>query len=356
MAATLSASKLGLARIEQARKEKGWTIEDDQWLLAASKILHPEQDWQPGCYASGCSESTFKRFLAGKPIRTAVFKAFCQVLDLCWEEVVERPPIRETLKQLSGNPTLIGNWEQIVNSSLTKSSRTKWILELSTTFETIDEQRLKAIFELVMQLSGDPSLTLRKVDQGSVLLFFESDSEGFDRIETLFTQKQLTDLLGIPIKSVRVEPLANLSPSENLQQLRQELEKLFNADWQAPERLLASSNARSRTDTSTLENSIKRAKEINLGIGQAVVLVIQMTPESEDELGINIWVYPTRNAIHLPAGMQAMVLDEFGEIVPDLQAQAGNNQDSIQLEFSVEPGEPFGVRIILGDFIVTEYF
>ncbi len=349
MAATLSASKLGLARIEQARKEKGWTIEDDQWLLAASKILHPEQDWQPGCYASGCSESTFKRFLAGKPIRTAVFKAFCQVLELCWEEVVERPPIGET-------PTLIGNWEQIVNSSLTKSSRTKWILELSTTFETIDEQRLKAIFELVMQLSGDPSLTLRKVDQGSVLLFFESDSEGFDRIETLFTQKQLTDLLGIPIKSVRVEPLANLSPSENLQQLRQELEKLFNADWQAPERLLASSNARSRTDTSTLENSIKRAKEINLGIGQAVVLVIQMTPESEDELGINIWVYPTRNAIHLPAGMQAMVLDEFGEIVPDLQAQAGNNQDSIQLEFSVEPGEPFSLRIILGDFIVIEYF
>lgn len=349
MAATLSASKLGLARIEQARKEKGWTIEDDQWLLAASKILHPEQDWQPGCYARGCSESTFKRFLAGKPIRTAVFKAFCQVLELCWEEVVERPPIGET-------PTLIGNWEQIVNSSLTKSSRTKWILELSTTFETIDEQRLKAIFELVMQLSGDPSLTLRKVDQGSVLLFFESDSEGFDRIETLFTQKQLTDLLGIPIKSVRVEPLTNLSPSENLQQLRQELEKLFNADWQAPERLLASSNARSRTDTSTLENSIKRAKEINLGTGQAVVLVIQMTPESEDELGINIWVYPTRNAIHLPAGMQAMVLDEFGEIVPDLQAQAGNNQDSIQLEFSVEPGEPFSLRIILGDFIVIEYF
>ncbi len=349
MAATLSASKLGLARIEQARKEKGWTIEDDQWLLAASKILHPEQDWQPGCYARGCSESTFKRFLAGKPIRTAVFKAFCQVLELCWEEVVERPPIGET-------PTLIGNWEQIVNSSLTKSSRTKWILELSTTFETIDEQRLKAIFELVMQLSGDPSLTLRKVDQGSVLLFFESDSEGFDRIETLFTQKQLTDLLGIPIKSVRVEPLTNLSPSENLQQLRQELEKLFNADWQAPERLLASSNARSRTNTSTLENSIKRAKEINLGTGQAVVLVIQMTPESEDELGINIWVYPTRNAIHLPAGMQAMVLDEFGEIVPDLQAQAGNNQDSIQLEFSVEPGEPFSLRIILGDFIVIEYF
>ena len=64
MAATLSASKLGLARIEQARKEKGWTIEDDQWLLAASKILHPEQDWQPGCYARGCSDvPSFREFM-----------------------------------------------------------------------------------------------------------------------------------------------------------------------------------------------------------------------------------------------------------------------------------------------------
>lgn len=354
MAATLSASKLGLARIQLARKQKGWTIEDDQWLLAASKILHPEQDWQPGCYASGCSESTFKRFLAGKPIRTAVFKAFCQVLDLSWQEVVERLPIGETLKQLTDNPTLIGNWEQIVNSSITPSPRTKWRLELSTTFETVDEQRLRAIFELVMQLSGDPSLTLRKIDQGSLLLFFEGSLEGFDRIENLFRQGQLTELLGIPVISLRLESLSDLSPEENLQHLQQELEKLFNADWQPAERLLASSNARSRSDTSTLENSIRRAKEINLGT--VVVLVIQMTPESEDEVGINIWIYPTRNAIYLPAGMQAMVLDEFGELVPDLQAQAGNTQDSIQLEFSVEPGEPFSVRIILGDFIVMEYF
>jgi Protein of unknown function (DUF1822) len=351
--ASLRASKQGLARIQQARKQKGWTIEDEQWLLNASKILYPEQDWQPGCYAPGCSESSFKRFLAGKLIRPAVFKAFCQVLELNWEEVVERIPIWQTkpdpvdIKQLSPNLLLLETLQ---------SSQTQLILKLDTNLEQLDEQLLKALVKFVTQLSEDSSLTIRKVGQGCVLLLFEGSPEGCDRIETLFRTGQLTEILGIPILSVRVEPLPDLTPEEIIQQLRQELENLFNADWQPAERLLASSNARSSTDTSTLENSIRRAKEINLGSGQAVVLVIQMTPESEDEVDINIWVYPTRNVIHLPAGMQAMVLDEFGAIVPDLQAQAGNSEDSIQLPFSVEPGEPFGVRIILGNFIVTENF
>ncbi|GET44197.1 DUF1822 family protein [Microseira wollei] len=351
--ASLRASKQGLARIQQARKQKGWTIEDEQWLLEASKILYPEQDWQPGCYAPGCSESSFKRFLAGKLIRPAVFKAFCQVLELNWEEVVERIAIWETkpdpvdLKQLSPNLLLL---------ETRQSYQTQLILKLNTNFDRLDEQLLKAIVEFIIQLSEDSSLTIRKVGKGCVLLLFEGSQAGCDRIETLFRTGQLTEILGIPVLSVHVEPLPDLSRSEILQQLRQELENLFNADWQPPERLLASSNVRSSTDTSTLENSIRRAKEINLGSGKAVVLVIQITPESEDEVEVNIWVYPTRNTIHLHGGMQAMVLDEFGEIVPDLQAQAGNTQDSIQLPFSVEPGEPFGVRIILGDFIVTEYF
>ncbi len=351
--ASLRASKQGLARIQQARKQKGWTIEDEQWLLEASKILYPEQDWQPGCYAPGCSESSFKRFLAGKLIRPAVFKAFCQVLELNWEEVVEPIPIWETkpapveLKQLSPNLLLLETQQ---------SSQTQLILKLDTNFAQLDEHLLKAIVAFINQLSEESSLTIRKVAKGCVMLLFEGSPEACDRIETLFRTGQLTEILGIPVLSVRVEPLPDLSQEEMLQQLRQELENLFNVDWQPPERLLASSNARSSTDTSALENSIRRAKEINLGTGQAVVLIIQMTPESEDEVGINIWVYPTINTIHLPAGIQAMVLDEFGAIVPDLQAQAGNNQDSIQLPFSVEPGEPFGVRIILGDFIVTEYF
>ncbi|KST65396.1 AAA-like domain-containing protein [Mastigocoleus testarum] len=88
---TLKASPKGLAKIKKAREKKGWTIENPQWLVAASKLLQPEIKWEEfGPYADGVSRATFKRFLQGKEyIKLDAFKAFCQVLGLDWEEVTE---------------------------------------------------------------------------------------------------------------------------------------------------------------------------------------------------------------------------------------------------------------------------
>lgn len=92
--ATLKASQLGLARIQQARKERGWrwNEDDDTCFIQASQILEPERDWSTGGpYAYGVSLGTWKRFLAGKvPISARTFQAYCQILGLQWDEVVER--------------------------------------------------------------------------------------------------------------------------------------------------------------------------------------------------------------------------------------------------------------------------
>ncbi|WP_016951972.1 NB-ARC domain-containing protein [Anabaena sp. PCC 7108] len=87
--ATLKASQQGLARIKQARTEKGWSVDDLRWLELASEILGVS--WENnGVFAVGISEGTWKRFLAGKQaINAQAFKAYCQVLGLNWEEVVE---------------------------------------------------------------------------------------------------------------------------------------------------------------------------------------------------------------------------------------------------------------------------
>ena len=92
--ATLKSSKLGLSRIQQARKEKGWSwnAEDDTCFLEASQILEPTGTWETGGpYAYGVSLGTWKRFLAGKyPIGAKTFKVYCQILGLPWEEIVDR--------------------------------------------------------------------------------------------------------------------------------------------------------------------------------------------------------------------------------------------------------------------------
>lgn len=91
--ATLKASAPGLLRIKQRRTERGWTIDNPTWLVVASQELMPQVAWhEGGPFAPGISEATWKRFLAGRPVATPTFKIFCHILDLPWEEVVDRPP------------------------------------------------------------------------------------------------------------------------------------------------------------------------------------------------------------------------------------------------------------------------
>lgn len=88
--ATLKASQQGLEKIKQARSKKGWSVDDFRWIESASEVLGV--CWkEDGILAVGISEGTWKRFLAGKyPINAEAFKAYCQVLGLSWEEVVEK--------------------------------------------------------------------------------------------------------------------------------------------------------------------------------------------------------------------------------------------------------------------------
>jgi WD40 repeat protein len=88
--ATLKASQQGLTRIKQARSDRGWSVDDFRWIELASEVLGIS--WkEKGVLAVGISEGTWKRFLAGKQaINAEAFKAYCQVLGLNWEEVVEK--------------------------------------------------------------------------------------------------------------------------------------------------------------------------------------------------------------------------------------------------------------------------
>ncbi|MHC5724488.1 MAG: ATP-binding protein, partial [Nostoc sp.] len=89
---SLKLSLTGLQIVKQARQEKGWTIDNPLWLETASQILEPGRDWEnTEVFAAGISLPTWKRFLKGNAIDASVFKAFCQVLSLNWQDLLERP-------------------------------------------------------------------------------------------------------------------------------------------------------------------------------------------------------------------------------------------------------------------------
>jgi WD40 repeat protein len=87
---SLRATPDQLQRLRQARIEIGWPIDDPTWLIAASRIIKPHEhsgEWDDTKKLE-VSIGTWKRFLAGEPIRPAPYKAFCQVLEIPWQETI----------------------------------------------------------------------------------------------------------------------------------------------------------------------------------------------------------------------------------------------------------------------------
>jgi Protein of unknown function (DUF1822). len=59
--------------------------------------------------------------------------------------------------------------------------------------------------------------------------------------------------------------------------------------------------------------------------------------------------------MYLPDGVQLTVLDETGNPIPQLEAQA-RADNWIQLKFTGEPGDQFSVKVSLEESSITEHF
>jgi Protein of unknown function (DUF1822). len=134
------------------------------------------------------------------------------------------------------------------------------------------------------------------------------------------------------------------------------MKNLFGEGYQ-PVALILTRNQRNRSRSPNQENleSVERAKLINLGANQSVNLTVELTPKDE-EIDTKIWLDPSGEAVYLPVGLQITVLDEFGNPIPQLHKQTGSTDNAVLLTFSLEPGERFSVKLLLGDASVTETF
>jgi hypothetical protein len=66
----------------------------------------------------------------------------------------------------------------------------------------MDRAKVESIIELLRRHSDDASLVLRRINDGSVKLLIDGSRLGFEHLEFLIRTGQLTDLLGIPIKTL----------------------------------------------------------------------------------------------------------------------------------------------------------
>ncbi len=132
---SLQATPEQLQRIRQTRIEIGWPIDDPKWLVAASKILEPAPKWDNWneTIQLEVSIGTWKRFLAGKPIRPTTYKAFCQILDIPWQETVTASQKTTTNHDWGAAPPL----KLLLDRSAEINTVQQWINQEQTQLITI---------------------------------------------------------------------------------------------------------------------------------------------------------------------------------------------------------------------------
>lgn len=147
-----------------------------------------------------------------------------------------------------------------------------------------------------------------------------------------------------------------LMPSRTLVNLKQWLENNFERGWQKISDVLVPQPADEAWNLRDA-NLVSRGKQIDLGkhmTTQSVVLVVAFSAENLQETNINVEVHPTSGQTYLPPNLQVSVLDFEGVAIMEAQARSANK--NIQLQFSVELGERFSVKVTLGEAIAIEDF
>ncbi len=210
---------------------------------------------------------------------------------------------------------------------------------------------------------------MSKIKPKKLLLLFEGSESEFDQIQALFESGQLSNLLGVSVLDVGavsefqhpVEPATPAKQSSMVVLLSQWLENLFEPDWipvdTIPSLAYRGGIRAKVTDPALTFGSVSRAKVIDLGMqisGQAVALVVRLVSQADGMVDIYLRCYPAGDSIHLPQGLQLLVLDECGAIV--LKSIARSADIWLQLDLEGRPGGHFSVQLKLGDFSVTENF
>jgi hypothetical protein len=159
-----------------------------------------------------------------------------------------------------------------------------------------------------------------------------------------------------------LDHLHQLRPTYCCNVLNQWLQGIFELGWRSLDELLGKMQPlvlSFRTDTSTSEPTTRRAKLLDLAVQlgkQPVVLLVAITPEVDQQLGISVQVHPVGETQYLPIDLTLRLRSNTGEVLQEVRSRQQDN--FIQLKrFRGSPGERFDLQVALGEAVsVTESF
>lgn len=156
--------------------------------------------------------------------------------------------------------------------------------------------------------------------------------------------------------------LQNQTNEPKIHNLSLWLQNIFAAGWQSIDTLLNVEQTtlafQFRNDSVLSQVPVKGAKLIDLGMelkGAAVMLLVGITQEIDEKVGIRVQLYPGNGETYLPANIKLSLLSELGVMLQEVRSRTHDNY--IQLKrFKAPQGKAFSIQVALGNISIKEDF
>ncbi|AFY58585.1 Protein of unknown function (DUF1822) [Rivularia sp. PCC 7116] len=209
---------------------------------------------------------------------------------------------------------------------------------------TLSESQAKQFIEQLSQISVCyPRLHLRFREWGAIL--------ASDRYrKALYNQR---------INHSQVNLMEN--KSEIVLELSSWFDNVFNGGFCSVDDLLNLANTTAfqfRSDSVLNEVCVKGAKLIDLGMqleSNSVALLIGLSPQIDNKVGIRVQLYPASGETYLPDSVQLTLLSESGTTLQSVKSRSYDNY--IQLKrFKLPLGKYFSIQVARKDVKIKENF
>ncbi|MFB2876335.1 DUF1822 family protein [Floridanema aerugineum] len=227
-------------------------------------------------------------------------------------------------------------------------------LEIKTlpTLEALQTETL--LEQLSQQINYSPRLSVTFEQWAAIIANDETRQQLYRR--RLLNQQSSYHNVENPIS------LQNQANKPKIHNLSLWLQNIFVAGWQSIDTLLNTEPItlafQFRNDSVLSQVPVKGAKLIDLGMelkGAAVMLLVAMTQEIDEKVGIRVQLYPGNGESYLPPNIKLSLLSELGVMLQEVQSRSHDNY--IQLKrFKASQGKSFSIQVALGNVSIKEDF
>ncbi|MDZ8138096.1 MAG: DUF1822 family protein [Nostoc sp. DedQUE04] len=159
-----------------------------------------------------------------------------------------------------------------------------------------------------------------------------------------------------------VSPVADIVPNKIQVNLSQWFDKVFEIGWQSIDTLINTPQLgnlafATRSFDASRISGVNGGKLIDLGMQlgeQSVVLLVALTEEAQEKIGVLVQAHPTGNQKYLPPYLK-LVLSSSGETLQVVESRTQDYYISLN-RFKCLRETSFSIQLILGNFSITEDF